>query len=107
MLLLSPRLRVYYRVTVVDVSVERIDLDGTRHALATPGPLQRLGHGYWRSDEVEHGARKRIDRLMRDARFLRDAPPGTRFQWLVRWSENSARLDQRALIVRRVGDANP
>lgn len=104
MLLLSPRLRVYYQVTVVDVSVERISPDGRAVALATPRSLSHPGNGYWRGDSLMSRLEPRIRRYMERSDWSHDATAGTRFVWTVRWSDDSTRLDQMERIVWEVPD---
>jgi hypothetical protein len=98
-LLLSPRLRVYYRVTVVDVTVEEIQPSGTRRALPTPAELIRPGAGYWDGDSLVDRLAPRISEYMKRSEWPSRVPPGTRYEWRVRWSENSTKLDQAELIV--------
>lgn len=94
MLALCPRLRVYYRVTVVEVEVERVLPDGRREALATPRDFAQVGNGYWPGDAIAERLSPRIDQYMKSSTWASEAPAGTRFEWTIRWAENSTRLDQ-------------
>lgn len=101
----APALRVYYRVTVIDLTVVRIDPDGTRSPLPTPERVwdQR------RRGRLAHQPPSTMLRLLEQAihRFVREDPSmaavaaGTRFEWTVRYSENTPRLDRQAVIVTR------
>ncbi|HTL28004.1 MAG TPA: hypothetical protein VL282_02235, partial [Tepidisphaeraceae bacterium] len=84
MLAAAPRLRVYFQVTMVDVSVMRIAPDGSQLELATPTPFKHVGDGYWRGDVLMERLRPQIDSYMRTSQWMRDAAAGTRFEWTVR-----------------------
>jgi hypothetical protein len=103
----APALRVYYRITVVDLTVVRIDPDESRHPLPTP-------EGIWEPRRRSRLARQRpaaMLRMLEQAihRFANEDPSmaavvaGTRFEWTVRYSENTPRLDRHAVIVTRRG----
>jgi hypothetical protein len=106
MLLCAPELRVYYQVTVVEVSVERVTPDGQRIELPTPPRFAQPGYGYWRGDVLMSRLEPRIRDYMRSSHWAREAQPGTRFVWTVRWSENSTRLDQVDRIVWEAPDGD-
>jgi hypothetical protein len=93
MVLLAQRLIVYHDVTVVDVVVTRVGPDGHRHVLATPAKFARPGSGTLAPESVADTLRPAIDAHMRGSQWARDAPPGTRFEWTIRWSRDSVRLD--------------
>jgi hypothetical protein len=99
----SPFLRVYHRITLVDVSVVRIEPDGRRIPMPTPSSLWNRGA---RSLVAQRSVRAavraadlRIQQVMRSDPAIAAAPPGTRFEWVIRYSENSARLDRSAVHV--------
>ena len=94
LIVVSPRLRVYYQVTVVEVSVDRVTPEGQRVALETPSQFKRPGSGNWRGDTLMSRLEPSICQYMQRSDWARDALPGTRFVWTVRWSENSTKLDQ-------------
>jgi hypothetical protein len=93
MLLLAPRLRVYYQVTMVQVRVQRLAPDGTRVDLPTPVEFQHVGDGYWSAETVVPQLRPRIEAYMSGSPRAMDVTPGTQFDWTIRWSENSQALD--------------
>jgi hypothetical protein len=99
----SPFLRVYHRVTLIDLSVVRIEPDGRRTALPTPPSLRRGPGRPWaeqRGTAAAIGALEaRIQRLMRADPAIATAPPGTRFEWTIRYSKNSTRLDRTAVYL--------
>ena len=92
-------LRVYYRVTVYEVSVERIDADGTRTKLETPNAVDQLILWHLEADEVLTRLRRAIDGWMEGSGALREISEGARVEWTVRYSYNSARLDERRVFV--------
>jgi hypothetical protein len=99
-----PRLRVYYNVTVVDVTVQRIGPDGRREQLNTPEQFAHFERGYTRGDRVPETVERAIDRYMAGLGAEAEAA-GTRYEWTVRYSHNSTKLDRQHLVVREVGHA--
>ena len=102
----SPFVCVYHRVTLMDVSVVRIEPGGRRTAVSTPS---RLGHrraGPWAVPRGPAAALRaleaRIHRLMRAEPAMATAPAGTRFEWTIRYSGNSTRLDRTAVYLSSV-----
>jgi hypothetical protein len=99
----SPFLRVYHRITVMDVSVVRIEPDGRRIPIPTPSSLWNPGVRVLAAQRSPGAAVRaadlRIRQVMRSDPAIAAAPPGTRFEWLIRYSENSAGLDRSALYV--------
>jgi hypothetical protein len=93
MLLLAPRLRVYYQVTMVEVTVQRIAADGTRGDLSTPAEFQHVGDGYWSPETVVSQLRPKIEAYMNASPSAMGVTPGTQFDWTIRWSESSQALD--------------
>jgi hypothetical protein len=102
----SPSLRVYGRVTVMDLSVMRIEPDGRRTPVAPPAWI-------WSRAARARAARRRpratlrtlelrIQQVMRGDPAFAAAPPGTRFEWTIRYSENSARLDRTVVYLHPV-----
>ena len=104
MLLLSERLRVYYAVTVVDVTVARILPNGRLETLPTPLVFARPGEGYWRPEKVVDLVKPQIENYMRSSTWSSEAV-GTRFEWTIRWARNSTRLDRQYRYVWKAGDA--
>jgi hypothetical protein len=93
MLILAPRLRVYYQVTMVDVTVQRIAADGTRGDRPTPVEFKHVGDGYWSPETVVSQLRPKIEAYMSASPPAMNVTPGTQFDWTIRWSENSLALD--------------
>jgi hypothetical protein len=104
MMLLSQRLRVYYAVTVVDVTVARILPNGRLETLPTPRVLARPGGGYWSPARVVDLVKPQIDSYMRSSAWSAEAP-GTRLVWTVRWARNSTHLDDEYQYIWEAGDA--
>jgi hypothetical protein len=102
MLFLAPRLRVYYFVTVVDVTMERILPDGRRESLPTPVTFEHIGQGYTSLSQVVPQVEGRVDLFMATLPPESAGPAGTRYEWTVRYARNSMTLDRSALIVREV-----
>ena len=100
MIALAPRLRVYFQVTMIDVSLERVAPDGKRTAIATPDQFEHLGDGYWPGDTVVAQVTPKIEAYMQKSGLDSDAPTGTSFDWTIRWSENSTKLDHCEHIIR-------
>jgi hypothetical protein len=99
----SPFLRVYYRVTVMDLSVVRIESDGRRSPVPTPSsiwnPAARVRAARRPPSTTVRALDLRIQQLMRGDPAIAAAPPGTLFEWTIRYSENSTRLDRRMVYL--------
>jgi len=99
----SPFLRAYHRVTVMDLSVVRIEPAGQRTPMATPPALwnraARGGAARKTPAAAVQALEQQIRQLMRSDLAIASAPPGTRFEWTIRYSENSVRLDRSAVYV--------
>ena len=93
MLLLAPRLRVYYRVTVVEIVVEQVTSDGGRLRLPTPQRFAHPGDGDWPGESLVGRVTPRIRDFMARSEWARRAAPGTRFEWTVRWGDDAIHLD--------------
>ena len=103
---LSPRLRVYHEVMVVEVTLVRVVLTEAgeeRVTLPTPQALRRLGSGYWR-EPVLPQAEARIDASLAATRLLERSPAGMRYEFWVAWGMNQAEPETHAVIVREVSD---
>lgn len=99
MIALAGRLGVYYRATVIDVTIERVDPDGTVTSFPTPDKFKQLGSGNWPVDEIRRRLRPMVNDHMRESTFAENAPPGSRFVWTVRYSQNHTRLDQELQLI--------
>src|SRR5687768_13806526 len=73
LIVLSPALRVYYQVTVAEVSVDRVPPDGRRVALETPPPFKQPGIGNWRGDVLISRLEPQIRQYMQRSDWARDA----------------------------------
>jgi hypothetical protein len=97
----SPFVCVYHRVTLMELSIVRIEPDGRRTPMPTPPSLSRRPARPWAVQRgpasAVRGLEARVRRLMRAEPAFATAPPGTRFEWTIRYSENSARLDRSAV----------
>ena len=95
----SYRLRVYFRVTVVEVSLIRIAPNGIRQVLPTPKQFRRM----WSATEPTRVAldllERNINEYMYKSSLLSHAEPGTRFDWLIRYAFNSTLLDKQLVLV--------
>lgn len=103
----SPFVSVYHRVTLLDLSVVRIEPDGRRTVMSIPPSLwHRRPARPWAVQREPTAAVRaleaRIRRLTRADPAMATAPPGTRFEWTIRYSENSTRLDRTAVCVSSV-----
>src|SRR5947209_19972058 len=91
MLLLSERLRVYFAVTVVDVTVTRILPNCREETLPTPRVFARPGGGFWRPEKVVDLVKPQIENYMRSSAWSSEAAAGTRFVWTI--DRKSTRLN--------------
>ena len=99
----APALPVYSRVTVYDVRVVRVDAAGVRTVIPTPRALSRPSRlALGKPDDVVAELERRIERSMRaDAPF--SSATGASYEWTIRWSKNSARLDRSKILTRPGG----
>jgi hypothetical protein len=95
-------LRVYYRVTLVEVALVRVDPNGAQHVLPVPeavwGPAQRSQAARRQPAEMLRTLEAQIGEFMATAPLAAAAPVGARFEWRIRYSENSLRLDRKAVV---------
>lgn len=86
----APWLRVYYRITAFELTLERLEDDGTRTQLALPAALD-FG-AYWnRTPEYL------LPQIERSFRELASEEPQARYELTVNYSFNSPALDQRVV----------
>jgi len=99
----APALPVYSRVTVYDVRVVTVDAAGARTVIPTPRALSRPSRlALGTPDDVVAELERRIERSMRtDPPF--SLATGARYEWTIRWSKNSARLDRSKVLSRSGG----
>lgn len=94
------RLRVYFQVTVVDVSVVRVSHDGTRHELPTPEKFRRTGLVAKPPVAISR-LERRIEKYMKNYPRLRQGKPLDRYEWVIRYSFNTRLLNRKYVIVFR------
>jgi hypothetical protein len=101
LLLTSYRLRVYFRIMVMEVEATRINPDGSRLPLLIPPKFHRaLGVWATESPEVvlEYMAQHIRAYTRRTAVALR-TEPGTRFEWVIRYSQHTTQVDQQRVLI--------
>jgi hypothetical protein len=91
------RLRVYFHVTVVDVSIVRVSHDGTRQKLPTPEKFRRAGL-VAKPPMAISKLERRIEKYMKNYPPLRQGQPLDRYEWVIRYSFNTRLLDQKHVI---------
>jgi hypothetical protein len=94
----SYRLRVYYRVTVFEVSVVRVDPDGTRRALQTPEQFRKMSSAD-KPSKVIPGLESGIREYVSNHSSSLQTESGTRLEWTIRYSFNSRLLNEKHVIV--------
>lgn len=99
LLVSTPRLRVYHRITVMEVRVERVYPDGTTHAIATPNAVGTRRLALTTPDAALPRLSDQIRQYMRTSPMMREAVPGERVRWTIRYAYNSPQLDREAEIV--------
>jgi hypothetical protein len=97
------RLRAYFQVTVVDVSVVRVSPDGTRQTLPTPEQFRRTGLAAKPSAAISK-LERRIEKYMKNYPRLLQDKPVDRYEWIIRYSFNTTLLDREHVIVFRNND---
>ena len=103
----APALPVCSRVTVYDVRVVRVDPGGTRTVIPTPRALSRPSRlALDNPDDVVPELERRIEHSMRTESPFASAP-GAQYEWTIRWSKNSARLDRSKVLTRPGGAVEP
>jgi hypothetical protein len=95
----SGTLRVYHSVTVAHVHVARVNADGSRVVVPTPEEL-RVAGGVMPPRSTIGRLRRRIRAYVHRERLLDDAPPGTRYEWTLRWHMPASRAPDTLVVVR-------
>lgn len=93
------RLRVYFQVTVVEVSVIRLAPDGGQERSPTPKQFRRMPIAVLPPPVVLDVLERRIRAYMDSSSLLSEAEPGTRFKWLIRYAFNSIHLDSQRVLL--------
>jgi hypothetical protein len=93
------RLRVYYQVTVWDLTLSRLTPDGTRQVLPTPGQLRRSFLATEAPESAIAGLERAIGAHMRSRELRASDHPGARYEWRIRYSHNNLSLDQQRVLV--------
>jgi hypothetical protein len=99
LLVSAARLRVYHRITVMDIRVERLDPDGSTHAMDTPREVGARRLSSTTPDVALSHVSDLIRRQQPDRLVARGATAGTRFRWTIRYGWNSPRLSHATEIV--------
>jgi hypothetical protein len=98
----SPALRVYHRVTVMDLSVVRIESDGRRSPEPAPSAIwnagARVSAAHRPPGKTIDALKRQIDGVMRDDPLRAALAPGGRIEWIIRYSENNTRLDHTVVL---------
>jgi hypothetical protein len=106
LILPSYRLRVYFQITVVEVSVTRFTPNGVKDVLPTPMQFRRMPIALSPPSNVLDLLDRRIRSYMHSSSLLSKAEPGTRFEWQIRYAFNSTRLDRRRVLVFKTDEVN-
>jgi hypothetical protein len=99
LVLTSYRLRVYFQITVLEVSVTRFAPSGVKEVLPTPRQFQRMPIAVNPPQVVLEMLERRIREYMYSSSLLSKAEPGTRFEWQIHYALNSVRLDKHRVLV--------
>jgi hypothetical protein len=94
-------LRVYYRVTVIDVRVEYATPEGTTETLPRPAKFTKNRLAASSPDKLFRNLGEEIDRYMQSSGwylYYLYKEPGARIDWIIRYSYNTTDLDQRKVI---------
>ena len=100
------RLRVYFQVTVVEVSVIRVAPNGGQERLPTPKQFRRMPIAVQPPPVVLDVLERRIRTYMDSSSLLSKAEPGTRFKWLIRYAFNSIHLDSQRVLLFKTDEVN-
>lgn len=87
------RLKVYYMVNAARVEATRLLPDGTRDAVVLPRYIERSGTAGGR---IENHL-QRIERRIR--RYATQQPEAQSYEWSIRYSVNSPKLDRKRRVV--------
>jgi hypothetical protein len=91
LLLLAPRLRVYYRITVMQVQVDRLGPDGVPERVPTPGALEGL---HLHQEPPAIALRTLSEKIRRHVRQRLPGEDDGRLRWTIRYSFNSTARDR-------------
>ena len=87
-------MRVYYRITVYEVEVVRVAVDGSRTPIPTPEHIAQLRLWHLTPPELLDTLESQLNLLHQDGRWQRSISDGAHFEWTVRYSYNSPDLDE-------------
>jgi hypothetical protein len=99
LLVSAPRLRVYHRITVMDVRLERVWPDGSTEPVEVPRQIGSRRLSLLSAADAVPELSAFIRAYAATDPMVRDAVPGTRFRWTVTYGQNSPRLDRTSEIV--------
>ena len=91
-------MRVYYRITVYEVDVVRIDRAGFSVDVATPDSINKLRLWHLPPESVLRHPKANIARIHREGAWAANLVPGSRYEWTVRCSYNSIALHQQRVF---------
>ena len=86
-------MRVYFRVTVAEVSATRIDADGSRHEIDLPANFARTLAATYGPEVFMNELASRMEL------FAQREAPASRIEWTVHYSYDSSRLDRLRVFV--------
>ena len=91
----SWRMRVYFRVTVAEVTATRIEADGSRHPIELPKDFARgIVATYSQADYLN-------ELTSRIRHFTNAEAPTSSIEWKLRYSYDSSRLDRERVLMLR------
>ncbi len=91
-------MRVYYRITVYEIEVVEVAADGSRTLLPTPESISRLRLWHLSAPELLDALDSQLQLLQLGEPWREAILNGSHFEWTVRYSFNSPRLDQRRVF---------
>jgi hypothetical protein len=93
------RMRVYHQITVWELSLTAVAPDGARQALPTPDHLRQSFQATFDPEGALASLERDIRLYMQRQQATEQLGPDARFEWLIRYSHNSAALDQQRRLV--------
>jgi len=96
LLLGLPATRVYFRVTVAELEITRLNAQGDCVSLPIPSSFEPIGPATLPPERMLPRVESQIRDYMDDSNLLRE---GDRIEWTIRYSLNSPSLDQKVVYV--------
>ena len=94
-------LRVYYRVTVIDVRVEYTNPEGTIKTLHRPAKFIKNRLAVSSTDKLLRNLEEEINNYMQSSGwylYYLYKEPGARIDWIIRYSYNTTNLNQQKVV---------